>query len=93
MEYNIDDLIQVIYDNAYGKYIAGLTKNQTVENLTKYEEMCNKIKDVAPELLEDFKVFWFECDKNNCEESSIYFNEGFKAGVNFIVDCRKKTTE
>ncbi|MDU6823347.1 MAG: hypothetical protein E6415_08620 [Intestinibacter bartlettii] len=94
MEYSINDLIEKMFDEAYSLKIEELLKSDKIEIAEKINTMNEKIFNFgSQELIQDFEQLCNDIKDYNFKTTEIHFIEGFKAGINFIMDCRNNSTE
>lgn len=94
MEYSINDLIEKMFDEAYSLKIEELLKSDKIEIAEKINTMNEKIFNFGfQELIQDFEQLCNDIKDYNFKTTEIHFIEGFKAGINFIMDCRNNSTE
>ena len=99
MEYSINDLIEKMFDEAYSLKIEELLKSDKTGNtitsvVDKINTMNEKIFNFgSQELIQDFEQLCNDIKDYNFKTTEIHFIEGFKAGINFIMDCRNNSTE
>lgn len=94
MEYSINDLIEKMFDEAYSLKFEELLKSDKTEIAEKINTMNEKIFNFgSKELIQDFEQLCNDIKDYNFKTTEIHFIEGFKAGINFIMDCRNNSTE
>ena len=94
MEYSINDLIEKMFDEAYSLKIEELLKSDKTEIVEKINTMNEKIFNFgSQELIQDFEQLCNDIKDYNFKTTEIHFIECFKAGINFIMDCRNNSTE
>lgn len=94
MEYSINDLIEKMFDEAYSLKIEELLKSDKIEIAEKINTMNEKIFNFgSQELIQDFEQLCNDIKDYSFKTTEIHFIEGFKAGINFIMDCRNNSTE
>ena len=83
-----------MFDEAYSLKIEELLNSDKSEISEKINTMDEKLFNFgSQELIQAFEQFCNDIKDYNFKTTETHFIEGFKAGINFIMDCRNNSIE